>query len=179
MDIKCIFMIVFILALISRMKVNNRLDRYTLKLNEKFRGINNQELYEFVMRNPHIVNKWMDSISYFMESNEMPLGVGKVYEVFVGTYSIYFVATRFEERKSITIQTDSYFLILSSFSISFHENCNCSTLQIEHNFNIDSMLFQNLFGDAMRKFLEERLQRALTNLKLMLYNLQSDGLHVY
>ena len=50
-------MIVFILALISRIKVNNRLDRYTLKLNEKFRGINNQELYEFVMRNPHIVNK--------------------------------------------------------------------------------------------------------------------------
>jgi hypothetical protein len=57
MDIKCIFMIVFILALISRMKVNNRLDRYTLKLNEKFRGINNHELYEFVMRNPQIVNK--------------------------------------------------------------------------------------------------------------------------
>lgn len=57
MDIKCIFIIVFILALISRMKVNNRLDRYTLKLNEKFRDINNQKLYEFVMRNPHIVNK--------------------------------------------------------------------------------------------------------------------------
>jgi hypothetical protein len=57
MDIKCVFVVVFAFALVNRMKVNRRLDKYTLRLHEEFKGINNDQLYEFVMRNPHIVNK--------------------------------------------------------------------------------------------------------------------------
>jgi hypothetical protein len=45
---------------------------------------------------------------------------------------------------------------------------------IEHHFNIDSMIFQSVFGDVLRMLLGERLQRALTNLKLILSNLKDD-----
>lgn len=127
-----------------------------------------------ILRNYSPINKW----KIFQFTNIRLILFHFLY-LLLGTYSVYFVATSFEESKSITIQTNSYFLFHSSFSISFHELCNCSALQIEHNFNIDSMLFQNILGDLLRKFLEERLQRALENLKLMLYNLQSEGLLTY
>ncbi|KAG5678395.1 hypothetical protein PVAND_008072 [Polypedilum vanderplanki] len=179
MDVKCIFVLVFIIALLSMMKVNNRLERYTLKLNENFRNINSHQLYEFVMRNPHALNKWMDSISYFMESNERPHSVGKIYEVFIGIHSTYLITTEFNEGKSITLQSNSYYLFHSSFQLKFLGKCNSSALQIEHNFNIDSLLFQKTLGDILRKFLEVRLQRALKNLKLILNNLQSDGFLLY
>jgi hypothetical protein len=57
MDLKCIFVAVFAVAVLSTTKVNNELERNTLRLNESFRGINNHQLYEFVTRNPHALNK--------------------------------------------------------------------------------------------------------------------------
>jgi hypothetical protein len=75
----------------------------------------------------------------------------------------------------MTLQSDSLYLFHSSFRVKFSGNCNDSALQIEHNFNIDSLLFHRTLGDALRQFLEERLQRALLNLKLILNNLQADG----
>lgn len=57
MDLKCIFMFVFILSLLSRVKVDSRSERYALKLHEDFESINNVQLYKFVIANPHIVNK--------------------------------------------------------------------------------------------------------------------------
>lgn len=93
----------------------------------------------------------------------------------LGSNSVCFNTTAFHEGKSISLESNSYFLFFSSFSLKFYEKCNCSMLQIEHYFNIDSMLFQKTLGNIMRKLLEERLQRALKNLKTILYNLQSDG----
>jgi hypothetical protein len=57
MDIKCIFVIVFVIALLNERKVDSRLERYTLRLRQEFENINNVQLYEFVMQNPHIVNR--------------------------------------------------------------------------------------------------------------------------
>lgn len=57
MDIKCIFVVIFMLTLLNEVKVNSRLERYTLRLSEEFEDINNVQLYEFVIRNPQIVNK--------------------------------------------------------------------------------------------------------------------------
>lgn len=52
-------------------------------------------------------------------------------------------------------------------------------MQIEHHFNIDSMLFQNVFGDILRKLLHDRLQRALINLKMILGSLKQEGLLMF
>ena len=57
MDIKCIFLVIFMLTLWNEVKVNSRLERYTLRLSEEFEDINNVQLFEFVIRNPQIVNK--------------------------------------------------------------------------------------------------------------------------
>lgn len=129
-----------------------------------------------------------------MESDERR-GIGKVYEIFigkkfdnrfsrlmnvslktffVGNFSAYFTVTKLEDGKSITLETDSYFLLLSSISITFHELCGSSALQIQHHFNIKSMLFHNTLGVVFRKFLEKRLQRALGNLKMTLCKLEAE-----
>ena len=57
MDIKCIFILVFILVLINQQDVNTGLERYTIRLCKNFDDINNLQLFEFVTKNPHIVNK--------------------------------------------------------------------------------------------------------------------------
>lgn len=102
----------------------------------------------------------------------------------LGSYSIYFNVTQSEFSKSITLKTDSYFLFQSSFDITFHEkigyrNSNCSLMQIEHHFNIESLLFQRIVGDILRGFFREQLQRALINLKLILSNLKEEGLFMF
>lgn len=129
-----------------------------------------------------------------MESDERR-GIGKVYEIFigkqsfkqifsliellkenlfVGNFSAYFTVTKFEDGKSITLETDSYFLFLSSISITFHETCASSALQIQHRFNIKSMLFHNTIGFGLRIFLQERLKKALMNLKVTLCKLKCE-----
>jgi hypothetical protein len=96
-----------------------------------------------------------------------------------GSYSVYFNVTHLEASKSITLETNSYFLFQSSFDVSFYEvENNCALMQIEHHFNIGSMLFQNTFGDILRKLLHERFQRALYNLKLMLSNVREERIFV-
>lgn len=57
MDIKCIFILVFVLVLINQQEVDTRLERYTIRLCENFDDINNLQLFEFVTKNPQIVNK--------------------------------------------------------------------------------------------------------------------------
>lgn len=57
MDFKCIFLVVFVLVLINQQEVDTRLERYAIRLCESFDDINNVQLYEFVMKNPQIVNK--------------------------------------------------------------------------------------------------------------------------
>lgn len=57
MDIKCIFIVVFVLVLINQQEVDTRLDRYAIRLCESFDDINNSQLFEFVTRNPRLVNK--------------------------------------------------------------------------------------------------------------------------
>lgn len=60
MDIKCIFLVVFALVLINQQEVDTRLDRYTIRLCERFDDINNAQLFEFVVRSPRLVNKVND-----------------------------------------------------------------------------------------------------------------------
>lgn len=98
---------------------------------------------------------------------------------FSGNFSAYFTVTKFEDGKSITLETDSYFLFLSSFSITFHEACESSALQIQHRFNIKSKLFQNTIGMVLRKLLERRLEKALRNLKITLCKLQAEEILIY
>lgn len=57
MDIKCIFIVVFVLVLINQQEVDSRLDPYAIRVCESFDDINNVELYEFVINQPHMVNK--------------------------------------------------------------------------------------------------------------------------
>ncbi|CRL08454.1 CLUMA_CG021273, isoform A [Clunio marinus] len=57
MDVKCIFIIVFTLVLINHQEVDSRLNPNAICLCETFDDINNAELFEFVVRNPHMVNK--------------------------------------------------------------------------------------------------------------------------
>lgn len=57
MDIKCIFIVIFVLTIINQQEVDTRLERYAIRLCERFDDINNVQLYEFVVQNPHIVNK--------------------------------------------------------------------------------------------------------------------------
>lgn len=57
MDIKCIFVVVFVLALINQQEVDTRLERFAIRLCESFDDINNVQLFEFVVGNPHMVNK--------------------------------------------------------------------------------------------------------------------------
>lgn len=57
MDIKCIFIVVFVLVLINQREVDTRLDHYAIRLCERFDDINNVQLYEFVIRQPGMVNK--------------------------------------------------------------------------------------------------------------------------
>lgn len=57
MDIKCIFVVVFVLVLINQQEVDTRLDRYAIRLCESFDDINTVQLFEFVMTNPRLVNK--------------------------------------------------------------------------------------------------------------------------
>lgn len=63
MNIKCIFIAVFVAVLINHEKVDNRLDCYAISLCEIFDDINNVQLYEFVVRNPRMGNKvnWMNN----------------------------------------------------------------------------------------------------------------------
>lgn len=62
MDIKCIFIAIFVLVLINQQEVDTRLEHYTINLCESFDDINNAQLYEFVIR-PEMVNKvnWMNN----------------------------------------------------------------------------------------------------------------------
>lgn len=57
MDIKCIFIVIFVLALINQQEVDTRLEQYAIHLCESFDDINNAQLYEFVIRRPAMVNK--------------------------------------------------------------------------------------------------------------------------
>lgn len=57
MDFKCIFMVVFILVVVNQQQVDTRLERYAVRLCETFDDINNIQLFEFVMKNPKLVNK--------------------------------------------------------------------------------------------------------------------------
>lgn len=57
MDIKCVFIVIFILVIINQQEVDTSLEHYTISVCEHFDEINNAELYEFVIRNPLIVNK--------------------------------------------------------------------------------------------------------------------------
>lgn len=57
MDIKCIFMLVFVLVLINQQEVDTRLDHYAIRLCERFDDINNVQLFEFVIKQPAMVNK--------------------------------------------------------------------------------------------------------------------------
>lgn len=63
MDIKCIFIVVFGFVMINQQEVDTRLEHYALRLCEHFNDINSVQLYEFVIKNPAIVNKvnWMNN----------------------------------------------------------------------------------------------------------------------
>jgi hypothetical protein len=50
-------MVVFVLVLINQQEVDTRLERYEIRLCESFDDINNVQLFEFVMKNPQMVNK--------------------------------------------------------------------------------------------------------------------------
>lgn len=207
MDIKCIFIVVFVLVLINQQEVDTRSDRYAIRLCENFDDISNLQLYEFVTKNLHIVNQvrwqtshirmfilyptqWLDSINLLIESDEKR-GIGKIYEIFIGkrifsynfelkakcflgSYSAYFTVTKFDEGKSITMETDSLFLVSSWISINFHGLCESSAIEIHYGFNINSVLFHNTIGVVLRKLFEYKLQRALTNLKIILCALQTE-----
>lgn len=56
-DIKCIFMIAFSLVVINHVEVDTNSERYAIKLCQDFDDVNNRQLFEFVVKNPKIVNK--------------------------------------------------------------------------------------------------------------------------
>jgi hypothetical protein len=57
MDIKCVFIVVFALVVINHQEVDTRLDSYAIRVSETFDDINNVELFEFVIGQPHMANK--------------------------------------------------------------------------------------------------------------------------
>lgn len=122
--------------------------------------------------------RWEDRIYAFDgNSSSYSISFWRKRIFFVGNFSAYFNITKFEvesSSKSITLETDSYFFLLSSISITFHDFGESSAMQIHHRFNIKSMLFHNTIGIALRMFLENRLTRALENLKIILCKLQNE-----
>lgn len=54
-DFKCVFIVIFILSLINQQEFNKK--DYALCLSETMNDVNNEQMFEFVVRNPQVVNK--------------------------------------------------------------------------------------------------------------------------
>lgn len=102
----------------------------------------------------------------------------QIKKYFLGSYSVYFNVAQFENGKSITLETESYFLFLSSFSMSFHNKCNSAALEIRHHFNVKSMVFQHTIGIGLRMYFKQHLQQALSNLKALICKLQAERIYL-
>lgn len=99
------------------------------------------------------------------------------YCLFAGKYSAYFTVTELQHGKLISMRTESFFLLYSAISIDFEVKNNSTTVVfIQHYFDVDSKLFHDTLGVPLRALYQEKFNRALENLKMLLCDLQNEGL---